>query len=42
MNHPARKAMVPMSAAPGVSNIAGFRDDGIFCKGGIPQLDWAW
>ena len=41
-NHPAHRAMVAMSPATGASNIEGFRDHGIFYKGGIPSLDWAW
>jgi len=42
MNHPAHKAAVIMAAATGFGVIPGFSDQGIFYRGGIPSLDWAW
>jgi putative CocE/NonD family hydrolase len=40
MNHPAHKAMVVMSATAGIGSIPGYREQGIFYAGGVPDLDW--
>jgi putative CocE/NonD family hydrolase len=43
LNHPALKAMVEMAGLTGVGNIPGYRDQGIFYHGGVPDLSWtAW
>ncbi|MBL8985068.1 MAG: CocE/NonD family hydrolase [Gemmatimonadetes bacterium] len=42
MNHPAHRAMIPMSAGAGIGAIPGVSTQGLFYKGGIPQLGpWA-
>jgi uncharacterized protein len=42
INHPAHKAMVEMAGATAVGVIPGYRDQGIFYHGGVPDLAWAW
>jgi len=42
MNHPAHRAMIPMSAGAGIGAIPGVSSQGLFYKGGVPQLGpWA-
>ena len=42
MNHPAHRAMIPMSAGAGIGSIPGVTSQGLFYKGGVPQLGpWA-
>lgn len=41
-NHPAHMAMVPMAAASGIGDIPGVDSQGVFYKGGVPQVGpWA-
>jgi putative CocE/NonD family hydrolase len=41
-NHPALRAMIPMSAGAGIGAIPGVASQGLFYKGGVPQLGpWA-
>jgi uncharacterized protein len=42
INHPAHKAMVEMAGATGAGTIPGYRDQGIFYHGGVPDLAWTW
>lgn len=42
INHPAHKAMVEMAGATAVGTIPGYRDQGIFYHGGVPDLAWTW
>lgn len=42
LNHPAHKAMVEMAGATAVGSIPGYRDQGIFYHGGVPDLAWTW
>ena len=42
LNHPAHKAMVEMAGATAAGNIPGYRDQGIFYHGGVPDLAWTW
>lgn len=42
LNHPAHRAMIPMSAGAGIGAIPGVGTQGLFYKGGVPQLGpWA-
>jgi predicted acyl esterase len=42
MNHPAHRAMIPMSAGAGIGAIPGVSSQGLFYKGGVPQVGpWA-
>ncbi len=42
MNHPAHRAMIPMSAGAGIGAIPGVSSQGLWYKGGVPQLGpWA-
>jgi len=40
LNHPAHKAMVEMAGATAAGTIPGYRDQGIFYHGGVPDLAW--
>jgi uncharacterized protein len=42
LNHPAHKAMVEMAGATAAGSIPGYRDQGIFYHGGVPDLAWTW
>jgi putative CocE/NonD family hydrolase len=42
INHPAHKAMVEMAGATAAGTIPGYRDQGIFYHGGVPDLAWTW
>jgi putative CocE/NonD family hydrolase len=42
VNHPAHKAMVEMAGATAAGSIPGYRDQGIFYHGGVPDLAWSW
>jgi putative CocE/NonD family hydrolase len=42
INHPAHKAMVEMAGATAAGSIPGYRDQGIFYHGGVPDLAWTW
>jgi uncharacterized protein len=42
INHPAHKAMVEMAGATAAGIIPGYRDQGIFYHGGVPDLAWSW
>lgn len=42
LNHPAHKAMVEMAGATAAGTIPGYRDQGIFYHGGVPDLAWTW
>jgi len=42
MNHPAHRAMIPMSAGAGIGDIPGVTGQGLFYTGGVPELGpWA-
>ena len=42
MNHPAHRAMIPMSAGAGIGDIPGVAGHGLFHTGGVPELGpWA-
>ncbi len=38
MNHPAHRAMIPMSAGAGIGAVPGVSSQGLFYKGGVPQM----
>jgi predicted acyl esterase len=40
--NPAHKAMVEMAGATAAGTIPGYRDQGIFYHGGVPDLAWTW
>jgi putative CocE/NonD family hydrolase len=42
LNHPAHKAMVEMAGATAAGTLPGYRDQGIFYHGGVPDLAWTW
>lgn len=42
INHPAHKAMVEMAGGTAAGVIPGYRDQGIFYHGGVPDLAWSW
>jgi len=42
LNHPAHKAMVEMAGATAAGVLPGYRDQGIFYHGGVPDLAWTW
>src|SRR3984957_3281005 len=42
LNHPAHKAAVEMAGATAAGSIPGYRDQGIFYHGGVPDLAWTW
>lgn len=42
LNHPAHKAMVEMAGATAAGSLPGYRDQGIFYHGGVPDLAWTW
>jgi predicted acyl esterase len=42
LNHPAHKAMVEMAGSTAAGTLPGYRDQGIFYHGGVPDLAWTW
>lgn len=42
LNHPAHRAMVEMGGGTAAGDLPGYRDQGIFYHGGVPDLAWTW